>query len=39
MKASGVVKVSMENELMEYHYIIYLKKYFSKEIGQLLGDI
>jgi len=25
MKASGGVEVAMENELMEYHYIIYQK--------------
>jgi len=32
MKASGGVEVSMENELMEYHYIIYQKIHLIKKL-------
>jgi len=33
MKASGGVEVSMENELMEYHYIIYQKINLVKKLN------
>jgi hypothetical protein len=32
MKASGGVEVSVENELMEYHYIIYKKINLAKKL-------
>jgi hypothetical protein len=32
MKASGGVEVPMENELMEYHYIIYQKINLVKKL-------
>jgi hypothetical protein len=39
MKAYVGVEVYMENELIEYHYIIYKNKSFGKEIGRWLRDV